>query len=226
MIKSLTALCKRGRGESGAILLLTVVFMMTVGVAAIVVLWGMGYTAGAYEELYSATQSAAYAAATEVSYGQTSENGNAQLQFDCGAAVLPACDQGRSYEAATSLLNAQLKGKFGLTYPGNVELLDQSLQPTNSILAYQIPVTPALAQSLDPTCIGTVTPPDGQPFTSCWTIPGTSSAIDKNYISGVVVADQATIQLIPGCHICGSFTIKAIAAARTGQQLPGSSFGS
>lgn len=115
------AVRRRLKRERGVVALMTVAFLAVAGLVCVLLLWGIGYAAGAYNALYTATQNAAYAA---VSTAVPSTSGN-QPQFQCAVnepSILTQwrCSGGTTYQAAiTSLqgsLGTNVPGTFGLTF--------------------------------------------------------------------------------------------------------------
>lgn len=229
MIRLLLEQLRRTGREEGAVALLTLVFMMTVGMVMVIVLFGMSYVSAAHTTLYQATQAAAYAAANEI-VTPANGGGTSQLPFDCGpnfdwAQPSPVCTSGRTAQAAKTLLSDTLNGaggKFGLSFPGSVRLVDTSGNTVDGPLAYYVSDSAGVAQAEDPGCGGIY----GNTRT-CWTNPvGDIGVGDSNYVSGVVVITQATVPFVPGCTswICPTFTIQVAVSARAGQVIPGKNY--
>lgn len=110
---------KRVADERGVAALLTLAFMMSVGVAIVITLWAISVASGAFNLLYSVNQSAAYAAVSAVSTGEADSN---QMQIDCGDVIAGAsCAQtSGAWRAANHVFSFGLQeGNFGLTYDGN-----------------------------------------------------------------------------------------------------------
>lgn len=197
--------------EKGIVALLTLGFMTFIGFTSLLVLWGLSYTSGAYTTLYGATQAAAYASVSQVDVAAQS---SAQPSFDCGdnfnssvSGGSAVCTQGRTAQAARDLLSSQVpcsKAPYGLHYcsdgSGNVKLLDDALNPSNGILAYEVAYAPGAAFVADSQHNCDNFDPQGQRI--CWTNPYAAIAVTShNYSSGVVVATQATIPFFPGCNL-------------------------
>ena len=132
-------LLQRRFREEGAIALATFAFIVFVGLVILLTLWGIAYTTGAYNALYSANQSAAYAAATVTRPSwEPKDTPSDQPLITCGRrarlqdgnnSYVTVCydDPGRSDEAidaAQQVLAASLgssksrPGPFGLYYDG------------------------------------------------------------------------------------------------------------
>jgi hypothetical protein len=239
---TLNELVQRRRDEQGVIALLTLLFIMTVGLLSLMIVWALGYTSGAYTTLYGAAQSAAYAAASEVNPGAGSSF--SQPPFDCGSGFssTPAgssvvCTNGRAATAARALLTSELSPSnsagngappYGLSYSqgggGTVQLLDGNGNAIDGVLAYEIALPPGAAHNSDPNCVGTAADPSGgNPIRSCWTNPASDFGVaDFNYSSGIVVIARATVKM-PMCPqfllqgLC-NYTITVSVPARIGQQ--------
>lgn len=230
--RGLVSLAIFARAQAGAVALLTLVFMLTLGLASMMMLWGIGYSAGAYTTLYAATQAAAYAAVSEVSL--EGAGAGAQLPFDCGAsfdalAAEPVCRDGNAGLAAKLMLGIALRGQFGLSYPGAVRLVDSAGNEIDGVLAFYIPLAPGVARAADPGCSGIVATENAR-VRSCWRNPGRIFGqaagdffvSDPNYLSGIVAITEAEIPFPPSCRsaLCPTITLRVAVAARQGQQLP------
>jgi hypothetical protein len=126
----------RGRisSQRGVIALLTLVFMIFLGMTMLVLLWGIARVTGAFNTLYAANQSAAYAA---LSSTKVSEAGPVRVRIDCDGSLRSAdpgvepatiCERSGSgtvppaLVAADSVMRATLgagQNRFGLCYDGN-----------------------------------------------------------------------------------------------------------
>lgn len=226
------SLIRRLRGEEGIAMLLTVVFLMGAGMVIIFTIWGVAYTTTAQTRLYGATQAAAYAASNEVQFA-SSDQGYVGVQppFACNDANIgvpgnlnPVCTSGETVDTARLLLQESLQGQLGISYPGNVQLLDAQGNVTNGVLAYQVGVSSGAARSVDPLCSGSGLI-DSTNYLTCWLNPGRDifNSGQKNYSSGIVVITRVTLPFVPGCTatwICPRFTFTNAVPATVGQQSP------
>jgi hypothetical protein len=220
--------------------MLTLVFMGTLGLSLMSVLWALTYATAVGNTLYGATQSAAYAAANQV--GDFTNPSNAQLPYDCGAnfdatAAEPECTVGSTADIARQVMQASLQGQLDLSYPGNVQLVDENGNAFDGVLAYQINTSPGDAENIsnsigDPTCqFPVVNDPDtGIAERVCWRDPlGDIFSRDRqpSWVSGVVVISQVQLPFFPFCKtswFCPTMTYRYAVAARQGQQTPGSTW--
>lgn len=153
---------RRLRGEDGAIALLTLAFMVAAGMATILLLWGIGRATGAYNSLYAANQSAAYAAATATRVRpRGAVDVGAQIRFLCATTSDPTdCVGGETFDAADAVMRAALgpgaPGAFGLRYPTdpgaagtNVWFVDERGRRTGQglIQAYEIGISAGQARA-------------------------------------------------------------------------------
>lgn len=163
---------ERSAREDGVVALMTLLFFALAGMTLILLIWAISISTGAYNALYSATQSAAYAAANVVEQQSPAEGaalGSGQLPWSCSPAVgttessnfqcrASGGGRGNTFVAAHYSLMASLgadaqgrsqPGNFGLSYPGTVSLADENgnALPMSDpwILAYQIDQSPGLA---------------------------------------------------------------------------------
>lgn len=226
--------------DRGIFAMMTLIFMGTMGLALLAVLWGFAYATAVGNTLYGATQAAAYAAANQVDF--TSNSSGGQLPYDCGGgydttADQPHCTGGSTADIARQVLQGSLHGQLELRYPGNVQLIDGSGASFDGILAYQIDASPGEARNIslaigDPTCQVPIytNPDDGTSERVCWRNPlGDIFSRDRepNWISGVVVITQVQLPFFPYCKtswFCPTMTYRYAVAARQGQQTPGQSW--
>lgn len=171
----IAALRRARRSEEGAIALATFAFMIGTGLVILFALWGIAYVTGAYNALYAANQSAAYAAATVTRAGDdpTAIGLDDQLQIACSNRNeddMTICydDPDRDDEAidaAQAVLAASLgsgpddRGPFGLYYEkgssdtglGSVRLVGRGYEPDpqggDQITIYEISRPPADAKA-------------------------------------------------------------------------------
>jgi hypothetical protein len=218
---------RRSRSEEGVVALLTLIFLSTVGLLLLYLLFVVGFVSGAHTELYGATQSAAYASASEVRFG---DPGNRQPPFNCQpgfdstlAGSSPRCAGGRTARAAREVLREQLNGRYGLRYGQNVITLDEEGNPFDGVLAYEIALPPGAAKEADPVCFGYYDAGERR-LRTCWTNPGVEGVQDFNYNAGVIVRTRAQVE-VPACPdlflrgLC-RVRLEVSIPARAGQQLP------
>lgn len=173
----ITALLAARRREGGAIALATLAFMIGAGLTILITLWGIAYVTGAYNALYAANQSAAYAAATVTRAGDDPQAVGLedQLQIACkrrgpaleGQTICVGSpdDDDEAIDAAQAVLAASLgpsaaeRGPFGLYYDktgsgaenGSVRLVGAGFRPDpdgDVITIYEIQEPPANARLL------------------------------------------------------------------------------
>lgn len=227
----------RASRERGVFAMVTLIFMGTMGLALLSVLWGLTYATAVGNTMYGATQAAAYAAANQVDFSGGSSAG--QLPYDCGAGFDPAVDQPRCTGGSTAaiarqVLQGSLHGQLQLTYPGNVQLIDETGAPFDGVLAYQINRAPGDAYNIsqaigDTSCQVPVqfNSDNGENERICWRNPlGDIFSRDRepNWVSGVVVITQVQLPFFPYCRtswFCPTMTYRYAIAARQGQQTPG-----
>lgn len=128
---------------------MTLCFMMTAGLVAMVTLWTIGYASAAYNSLYETTQSAAYASVGQaISPGQ---DGGDQLTFKCGNVVISdqqsRCTEGDTLTAAQEVFRlaystSEAGKNFGLSFnannTANIKLINELGQPDPMVRAYII----------------------------------------------------------------------------------------
>jgi hypothetical protein len=222
--------------DRGIFAMVTLIFMGTMGLALLSVLWGLTYATAVGNTLYGATQAAAYAAANQVDFSVPT---GGQLPYDCGsgfdpAAEQPRCTTGPTADVARQVLQGSLHGQLELSYPGNVQLIDETGAAFDGVLAYQIDKAPGDAHAIsvalkDDTCQFPVqfNPESGQNERLCWRNPlGDIFSRDRepNWVSGVVVITQVSLPFFPYCKtswFCPTMTYRYAVAARQGQQTPG-----
>jgi Flp pilus assembly protein TadG len=230
---------RHARDEEGAIAILTLFFMIVLGLVLITTLWSIAYATGAYNELYAGTQAAAYAAV-----GQTTEStGNQQqLDFECGGGSYAlsdgatACNGGGVMDAvdavfATSFPAAQCGSSFGTGFGlswttgsscSTVQLLEASGNPADYVEAFYVPATPGDAQSIwegagRPTCPYFASQEGLPTELVCWSAP--DLLVQTNHFtSGVIVRTGVSIKL-PGCSpiLCPTYDIRLAVAASEAQ---------
>lgn len=218
--------------ESGVIALMTLAFLVLLGMVMVVFLWTIGFTTGAYSTLQGAAQSTAYASAGAVDIASDPR----QPSYACGTTKRADgfCSAGQTFtvaEQALSFTLAQTRSNFGMSYrPGggnnqtvrfaelgsNGKPVNRSATP--GIFAYAVPFTQASAQRVtdqqNTACDSKLTPTfNGVSGTSCWQIYQQGIG-ERQYGSGVAVYLQTDVKL-PGCRAdwCPTFTITASAAA-------------
>jgi len=91
----MNCLRKQWRREDGAIALMTLAFMLTVGILSITFLWSLALITGAYNALYVANQNAAVAAASAAQRPAGTgpggvSSGSSQLEYPCNQATTAA----------------------------------------------------------------------------------------------------------------------------------------
>lgn len=227
----LCLLADRARRNDGAIALMTITFMIFLGLVMVVFLWTIGYAGGAYNTMQGAAQATAYAAAGAVNVN----NSPAQPQFDCNnGQALPqdACINGATFNTAERTLHyalASTKANFGLFYDPSLgqnssvyfTTPDGERAPVPTIYAHQIDFSAGLAKSLDPSCTGHADYPEGGIVAgrSCWKLYEQGIG-EPQYVSGVSVY-LATVVQVPGCVAswCPQQPIQAVAAASQDQDL-------
>ncbi len=232
MIALLLTVAARWRRQRGVIALLTLVWMMTLGVVCWFTLWAIGWATGQYDVLYSSAQEAAYAA---VGTALPTSNGSEQLAFDCGIRYSPltgVCPGGQTLAAVHRVLAASLgpgiPGRFGLCYGSgcgqqNVQLTEAqqpagSGQPADEVYAFNIGIPPGLAQKDDPnrTCPATVPDPNGGgQVRACWQVPAYLGTSVPHYTSGVMLSVTAQAPMCSSllCLAVGSNQISLTVAA-------------
>jgi hypothetical protein len=231
--------------EDGAIALATLAFMMAVGLGLLVMLWGIGYATGAYNQIYLGTQQAAYAAASaEEPQLFNFDTADSQPQIGCAtnALVNYQCSSGPALDAAEqSLADTFNNGgaSFDLTFlpsnDGTLRLTDENYQPDPIIYAYQMGLASAAQEarcSLQQGSASASTPstsvlvdndPDSQTYGAllCWQISEHGIIYPAETDSGVVVRTEARLQVPPGCQpsviFCPTYEISTVAVATLSQ---------
>lgn len=228
--------------EDGAIALLTMVFMIVLGIVLVITLWSIAYATGAYNQLYAATQAAAYAAVGQTQPGYS----GAQLNFECGSASygLPdgatACSGGGVMNAVNAIFTASFQpascGRvltgFGLTWTtgsscSTVSLYDAQGNPANYVEAYYVPISPGAAQSLyeaagSPSCPYVAQQDGVTTDLICWGSPESGVASFPIFTSGIIVRTGIDLQP-PVCYsfACPVFDLRISVAAEEGQPTAG-----
>ena len=235
----------RARREAGAIALATLAFMIVLGLVSIVTLWSIAYATGAYNSLYAATQSAAYAAVGQTVPG-ISGTGQGQLDFNCnsgntGTAGNPVCGSGHVINIVNAIFSASFPQSgggpgYGLTWDNNaggtVQLTDATFAPnSDAVYAYYIEDSSGAAKAAwaadghncAPTLNGVPQP------LLCWSISeqgaaggaGAVTAPAPQFVSGVAVYTAAIIPL-PVClaSFCAHVTLHVAVAASEAQAQP------
>jgi hypothetical protein len=220
----------RAAREDGVIALLTLVFMMVLGLVIIATLWSIGYATGAYNELYSNSQAAAYAS---VGRTVTNNSGSSQLDFDCSNRTSNldfTCSSGSTFAVTQQVLSRAFRGQFGLTYSsdntGSVRLTDENYNAANLIYAYYIPRSAKSAEQTVQDNGGSCpyilrSGPDNATATElmCWQV-ATGGLNTPHYESGVVVHAVAAVKL-PGCNLAICATdLQVTTAATISQAAP------
>lgn len=237
MIRLYAQLWRRAGEEDGVIALATLAFMISAGMATIVMLWSIGAITGAFNALYAANQAAAYAAASATKT-PTGLGSNLQLPFDCehnhGDATL--CDGGKAFNAANAVMSTMLSpnrpGSFNLDYGVNAFLTDETYTRRNVIRSYEInrPAGQAKAQAEAFGCpipanrdFG-VTPINGNPNAqeiNCWRLTEFGISFPVRYQNAIVTRSIAYLNIFPGCtlSIC-QIELRVVAAATEDQPTP------
>jgi hypothetical protein len=232
--------------EEGAIALATLAFMIVLGLVAIVTLWSIAYATGAYNSLYEASQSAAYAAV-----GQTvptaSGSSVSQLDFNCNGGLDPGTDGNyictggtvmavvdATFTASFPAPNGGVAPGFGLSWDdantGEVQLANNNFQPANEVYAYYISQTPGAAEAewkaaspSEPACPAYYSLDGITQDLICWGVTETNAAGpiggDPHFSSGVVIYTIARVK-IPGCFFCSTTSLDIAVAASQSQQTP------
>jgi hypothetical protein len=240
MLVLLRRLAVRLREEDGAIAMLTLAFMLFLGLVMVAYLWAIGYAAGAYNTMATASQAAAYAAVSTGSY----DSPTGQLTFACPDPANPPtngqCTSGKTAAAGLRALSYAItntRAHFNLSYDstdqnnGTLKTLDANgnqFGGAGGIMAYSIAAPPEAAREAagSSNCrvegagidngIGAYPPNSDTPARLCWTGPATALATPQ-YESGVVVRVTTDVKL-PICgQICPQFPITAAAAAKQSQ---------
>jgi hypothetical protein len=248
LITLLVAARARARREDGAVALATLAFMIVLGLVSIITLWSIAYATGAYNSLYAATQSAAYAAVGQT-VPATPNSSQGQLDFNCnpepnaGTGGNPVCDGGNvmaivnaTFTASFPAPNSGILSGFGLTWNdaqgGSVQLADANNAPISGptyVYAYFVPDTPGAARAAwlaqgSGSCPATVTLGGlGQPQFLCWSVREQAGAYGiggtDQFSSGVIIRTFAQIK-IPGCiaFFCAQTDLHVVTAASEAQQ--------
>jgi hypothetical protein len=201
--------------------------MLAAGMATIILLWGIGRATGAYNALYAANQSAAYAASTAARSHGSGEVDGPQIRFQCNTTNDPTdCVGGETFAAADQVMSAALgpgaSGTFGLRYTTNpnaagtnVWLVDERERRLGYglVQAYEVSLAPSLARRLASRvgCIPNagedegyfdLTPspgPLGDELLVCWRVQEFGTAYPLQFQSGIISRARARLALYPGC---------------------------
>lgn len=216
--------------EDGAIAIITIFFLSTVGIISILALWSIGVATGAYNKLYVANQSAAFSAVTTT----VPVDGFAQPVFDCEKDtpnLTYICTKGMTYQTFNQVFKQTLSGgsRFGIdpSRPGPGK-------PTSQLRVFEIIKAPAEAKK---NCLNERR---GNPLTGgfkntsdivivssgevlCWRVRENGVEFNDQYTSGVLSIAKVTIPSIPGVA-CGQdifgfgcVEIQVLAAASSSQ---------
>lgn len=235
----------RLKKEDGAIAIITIAFLSTVGITAIIALWSIGIATGAYNKLYIANQTAAFSAATTA----RPEPPAAQPGFDCGAGQTNPviCSQGETFSVAEEVFRKSLQpgNRFGMRYatPGaNVDFFSSgdsySGFSPGAISVFEFAASAANAKrngensNLSHPCYGSSSPGRIALFyngRACWwRVSEGGIQFPRQYNSGILTQARATIPTIPlfTCTqrpflfgISNCVTIRVQAGASVGQTI-------
>lgn len=250
VIASALRLRARLAREDGAIALLTLVFMIGAGIAMLILLWGIGRSTGAYNALYAANQSAAYAAVTaSKSRGAGATDTSAQLRFQCNydANDSTDCIGGETFGVADQVMTAALGpgagGTFGLQYTTNpnaagtnVWFVDERGQRTGRglVQAYEIEVNPTNARRIGRHLNGChpaagedegyYQPNPWDPSRGtlyCWRVRELGVDFEPQYQSGVISRVRAQLPIWDGCAGASwCFNVDMVATSAATQSQP------
>jgi hypothetical protein len=215
--------------EDGAIAIITIFFLATVGIVSVLALWSIGVSTGAYNKLYVANQSAVFSAVTTT----LPEDGSDQPVFSCQDTtdLTYICQEGVTYQTFSQVFEKTLSGgsSFGIDYASS-----GSNRPTFDLQVFEIIKNPAEAKD---SCL---IERGGNPLTGgpkntsdivivssgevvCWRVRERGIIFDDQYTSGVLSSARVTVPSIPGLN-CGDnifgfgcVNIKVLAAASSSQ---------
>jgi hypothetical protein len=225
-------LLKKIKNEDGAIAIITIFFLSTVGIISILALWSIGVATGAYNKLYVANQSAAFSAVTTT----IPTEGFEQPVFDCQNEEIKTfyqCKKGTGYNTFKTVFQETLSGGSGFGIDPNKLTTPTSCQP-NSSLCFDLKVFNFRKNSSqakkscqeEGSTSDIVSSGDGEVV--CWrvseNIAGQELKFGYQYSSGVLARAQARIPSIPTLNSCndtiygfGCVVVKVVASASVSQ---------
>lgn len=235
---------KRIKKEDGAIAIITIFFLFTVGIISILALWSIGVATGAYNKLYVANQSAAFSAVTTARQTE----GFSQPVFGCSKKYY--CVKGdNTFDVAQKVFDETMSSgsSFSINYnpdnpdAGNTNLFSNmpSSQGLEAITVFEMEKSPSLSKEIcqenfsgsgerlyDEFNNGEYRVLKGSPETPvCWRVTESGYNFQYQFYSGVVSRAKTRIPSIPtlDCSIdqsiydFGCITIEVQAAASVSQ---------
>lgn len=237
MIAMLRKIIERRYEEEGVIAIITLMFLLTAGIASIVLLWSIGIATGAYNKLYIANQAAAYAAVTTATSPDPAINpGRNQLVFRCGFSALvlgdsTVCADGNTFTVAENVFQRSLSenpsggGNFGIRYNVTGDNTDFYAVASNGnsdigpqypgLNIYEVPNSATKTRlNCSSSASGFVQP------SGCWRVVEDGVTFPWQYTSGVVTRAKTTIPSVPGLCSgtgCPHITLQVKASASLNQ---------
>jgi hypothetical protein len=206
MLRTLRQIHRRLEDESGAVAVMTLLFVSMAGMLVIATLWGIGFATGVYDQQVNATQAAAYAAVSQTPVDDSASTPLGVNCSDSGATSITGvtnCNSGAAWVAAMDTLNSALPGSFGakdadLNGNSGIQIYNPSDGNADEFQAYDVQEPYGQAKADDPGCSGSSS---GE--LTCWKGDADGTLMNE-YVSGVNVTTRTVNVSFPqGCS--GSF---------------------
>jgi hypothetical protein len=226
------SLRKARNNDAGVTALLTLVFMMSAGLATLITLWAISVASGAFNLLYTSNQSAAYAAVTSVDAGNYATGDQLEINCSGSSANNTLCSSGEALDLAEAVFEASLYaepeqyGAYGLRYNRDNPAASNVNWTMNF---FNIPVSAGEARGLGCNIpsnrdFNIALNEDG-PVMNCWRVREYGVEFPPQYQSGVITRANANVELVPGCELSICRTrVSVIASAVQDQPSPFQSY--